>query len=347
MLLTKKQDTFELKGCSPWVFANAGGRGYYRASYEPAALAKMAGELETSFSPEERISYLGDAWAMVRVGRSKIGDYLNSLEKLRGERNRAIVGVMIGHMLEMHDTVVSAQDRPAFEAWVRNFLQPLMSELGTTPVAGESDERRAFRADVFGTLATYGKDPALIAKSREMAAAYIKDPSSVDSSLSGVSIGIAARNGDAALYNQYLEHMKTAKTPDEYYSYLGSLALFPDPALTKRTFDLFLGPEVRNQDIFFVAGALDNEATQQAAWELFKNRFKDLLAKVGASLGGGLAQAAGVFCDAKLRDDAQQFFAAQNLPGTARVLKNAKDQVNACIELRTLQQANLSVYLKK
>ena len=43
----------------------------------------------------------------------------------------------------------------------------------------------------------------------------------------------------------------------------------------------------------------------------------------------------------------QQFLAAQNLPGTARVLKNAKDQVNACIELRTLQQANLSVYLKK
>jgi hypothetical protein len=29
------------------------------------------------------------------------------------------------------------------------------------------------------------------------------------------------------------------------------------------------------------------------------------------------------------------------------LLQNAKDQVNDCIELRTLQQANLSVYLKK
>jgi hypothetical protein len=55
---------------------------------------------------------------------------------------------------------------------------------------------------------------------------------------------------------------------------------------------------------------------------------------------------AGVFCDAKLRDDAQQFFAAQKLPGTERLLANAKDQVNACIELRSFQRANLSAYLK-
>jgi hypothetical protein len=54
-----------------------------------------------------------------------------------------------------------------------------------------------------------------------------------------------------------------------------------------------------------------------------------------------------VFCDAKLRDDSQQFFAAQNLPGTQRILQNAKESVNACIELRGLQQANLSAYLHK
>jgi len=346
-LLTKREDSFELKGCSPWVYAKAGGRGYYRANYDSAALAKMAGELENSFAPEERIAFLGDVWAMVRVGRSNIADYLNSLEKLRGERSRAVVGFMINHIPEIHDTVASAQDQLAFEAWVRNFLQPMMNNLGMSPVPGETDERRALRADVFGTLATYGKDPALLGKSRELVDAYMKDPSSVDSSLSGVAINVAARNGDAALYDKYIEHVKSAKTPDEFYAYLGALNFFSNPALTKRTFNLYLGPEIRNQDLYTLAGSFANEATQQAAWDLFKTRFNDIVGKIDASLGGGLAQVAGAFCDAKLRDDAQEFFRVANLPGTARILQNAKDQVNDCIELRALQQANLSAYLKK
>jgi aminopeptidase N len=347
VLLTKREDSFELKGCAPWVYAKAGGRGYYRANYDSTAFAKMAGELEHSFTPEERIAFLDDTWAVVRVGRSNIADYLNSLEKLRGERSRAIVAVMIGHIPEIHDTVVAAQDRPTFEAWVRNFLQPIMSDLGTSPAPGETDERRALRADVFGTLATYGNDPATIAKSREIVNAYMKDPASVDSSLSGAALAVAARNGDAALYGKYVEHMKSAKTPDEYYAYLGALNFFPDPALTKRTFDLYLGPEIKNQDLYTLSGTVSNEETQQVAWDLTKSRFQEILTKVDASLGGGLAQLAGSFCDAKLRDDAQQFFAAQNLPGATRLLQNAKDQVNDCIELRALQQANLSTYLKK
>lgn len=60
-----------------------------------------------------------------------------------------------------------------------------------------------------------------------------------------------------------------------------------------------------------------------------------------------MAGVAGVFCDGKLRDDAQEFFASQNIPGTERELQNAKDRVNACIEFRSLQQTNLSEYLKK
>ena len=72
-----------------------------------------------------------------------------------------------------------------------------------------------------------------------------------------------------------------------------------------------------------------------------------LNAKAGESLSGGFATLAGSFCDEKLRDDSQDFFTAQNLPGSERVLQNAKDGVNACIELRSLQQANLSAYLRK
>jgi aminopeptidase N len=346
-LLTQRHQTFELPGCSAWVYVNAGGRGYFRSSYDSAALAKMSAVLETSFSPEERIHFLGDNWAMVRVGRLRIGDYLASLENMQAERSRAVVDEMIAHVPEIHDNIVSAADRSFFEAWVRTFLRPIANDLGSADVPGEPDDRRALRSDVFGTLAGYGRDPELIAKSRAIADQYMKDPASVDPALAGNALAVAAQNGDEALYDKFMEHMKTAKTPEEYYAYMGSLGTFPQPDLAKRTFDFALSPAVKNQDMGILGGPLTNYETQSVAWDLFKADFKAIMAKLDASLGGGIAQISGVFCDAKLRDDSQQFFAAQNIPGAERLLQNGKDNVNACIELRALQQPNLSAFLKK
>ena len=345
-LLTQKLQTFELAGCSSWVYANAGARGYFRSNYDHAALAQMSAGLETTFSPEERINLLGDVWAMVRVGRLSIGDYLATLEKMQAERSRAVVDVMIEHIPQIHDRLVAPADRAAFENWVRNFLRPVASDLGDTSVAGESDDRRGLRSDVFGTLAAFGRDPQLLAKSRALADSYMTDSSSVDAALAGNALGVSALNGGTALYDKYVEHLKTAKTPEEYYNYFGALGQFPEASLAKRTFDFVLSPAVRNQDLFYLSGLLGNYATQSVAWELFKTDFKAIMDKGGPGLGAGIVQVAGFFCDETLRDDSQKFFAAKNVPGSKRVLENAKDAVNACIELRSLQQAKLAEYLK-
>jgi hypothetical protein len=145
-----------------------------------------------------------------------------------------------------------------------------------------------------------------------------------------------------------MEHMKSANTPEEYYAYFYALASFRDLALTKRTFEFVLGPAVRNQDLGLIGALFNSDATQPAAWDLLKLHFTELQAKAGADIGGGgFVGVAAQFCDAKMRDETQEFFAAQHIPGTERPLRNARDRVNACIALRTLQQANLSAYLKK
>jgi hypothetical protein len=147
--------------------------------------------------------------------------------------------------------------------------------------------------------------------------------------------------------DQYLAHLKTAKTPEEYGIYLEALGFFPEPALAKRTFDLVLGPQVKNQDLFALYIPLVNYKTQTAAWQLFKADYPEVMKKIDASDAVALAQLAGVFCDASLRDDSQKFFAEKNLPGSERILQNAKDQVNACIQVRDLQQSNLSTFLRR
>jgi aminopeptidase N len=346
-LLREKTETFELPGCSEWVYANAGGRGYYRSSYEPQAFAKMASEVESTFSPDERVRVPSDAWALVRVGRMKIGNYLDLLRKMQRERSRAVLQVMSEHIPQIHDNFVAEADRPAFEKWVRDFLAPIAKDLGETSVPGEPAERQALRADVFGMLAQYGGDAGLIAKARATADQYMEDPPSVSPDLAGNALVIAAMNGDAALYDQYVAHLKSAKTPEEHGNYLRALGFFPEAALAKRTFDLVLGPDVKNQDLFALVFPFVNYKTQTEAWQLFKADFPEIMKKVDASDAVGLAQLAGIFCDTGLRDDSQKFFAAKNLPGSERILQNAKDQVNACIQVRDLQQNNLSTFLRR
>ena len=346
-LLTERKQTFELPGCAAWVYANASGRGYFRSGYDAATLGKMSDEIETSFSPEERIHFLGDVWAQQRIGRLGIGEYLATLGKMRSERSRAVVAVMTGRLGEIHDQIASAEDRPKFEAWVRDFLNPIAAELGDKPVAGEPEERRGLRADVFAALAQVGRDPKLLAKSREVAEQYMQDANSVEPALAGNALAISALQGDADLYAKYLDRMKAAKAPEEYYAYLGALGAFSQPELVKRTFDFALGPDVKSQDLFVVLGPIGNPPTQEMGWQLFKQNFPAILKKVDAANTVTLAAVAGFFCDAKERDDAQQFFAAQKLQGTERILRNAKDTVNACIELRGLQQGNLRGYLSR
>lgn len=346
-LLTKKTETLELPGCSAWVYGNAGARGYYRSSYDAAAFAKMSGEVESTFSAEERVRVPDDAWALVRIGQMNIGDYLNLLQKMQGERSRQVLQTMISHIPAIHDRFVAPADRAAFEKWVRDFLNPIAKDLGETPAAGEAPERQALRGDIFAMLAQYGRDPVLIEKARATAEQYMKDPQSVSPELAGKALTIAAMNGDAGLYDQYVAHMKAAKTPEGYGFYLQALGMFPEPELAKRTYDLVLGPDVKNQNLYGIYFPLINYRVQPQAWELFKSDFPSIMKKVDGPDAVSLAQVAGAFCDAGLRDDSQKFFAAQNLPGTERILQNAKDQVNACIQVRDLQQKNLTNYLER
>ena len=346
-LLQKKDETVELPGCSAWVFANAGGRGYYRSGYDPASFAKMSAEVETKFSPEERMTFPADAWALVRVGRMNIGDYLGLLQKMQGERSRAVLQAMISHIPAIHNEFVTPADRPAFEKWVRDFLNPIAQDLGDHAVAGEPAERAASRSDVIGMLAQYGRDPGQIAKVRAIAEQYMKDPESVSPELAENALVISAMNGDAALYDQYVGHVKSAKTPEEHDNYLRALGFFPQPELAKRTYEYILSPEVKNQDMYFLVFPLVNYQTQAQAWQYFKSDFPAIMKKVDASDAVSMAQFTGVFCDPTLRDDSQAFFAEQKLPGSERLLRNAKDQVNACIQVRDLQQKNLTHYLER
>ena len=348
VLLTDREQTFNLNGaCSPWVFANAGGRGYYRTSYDPKTQAELVAVVETALTPEERIRFLGDTWVAMHVGRATMADYLNLLTAMKGERNSVLLSSMIGNFQFIHERLVAPADRPAFEAWVNSLLVPMLDDIGWTAKPGDSDDLRQARAQIFFTLGFVGHNQKAIAMSREMVDAYMKDPSSVDASVVGGAFQIAAQNGDEALYDSFMEHLKSAKSPEQYYNYLGALSYFPQPELETRTLDYIMSPEVRGQDLFFSFNFFGNPATEAQAYDFLKTHYPDIIKKLGSDMAAGqiASGVSGSFCDARLRDDSQQFFSGLNIPDKSRQLSQGLERTNICIEMREGQQPSLASFL--
>src|SRR5512133_2708041 len=106
-----------MNGCPAWVFTNAGGTGYYRYGYDSSTLTKLGSGLQTGLSPSERMSVVGNEWALVRTGQHRVTDYLALAEAVKNDRTRAVVDEMLTRFSYIDNRLVTDQTRPAFHAW--------------------------------------------------------------------------------------------------------------------------------------------------------------------------------------------------------------------------------------
>jgi puromycin-sensitive aminopeptidase len=343
-LLSKKEETFRFDGCSPHLFVNYDGRGFYRTAHAPSMIPP-SGELTSMLSPSERVALLNDTWALVKIGEENIEAQLSLLHRLRNDRNRQVVTAMLGEINVIGNEVVPVEQLPAYRLWVRDYLRPMIDEIGWTPQAGESDERKQLRTGVISVLGYTARDPETLRKARELADLAMKDPTRVDPTLIDTVVGIAAMNGDAA----FLERMNTAraaaKSPGEYYRYLYSLIAFDDPAAA---YAMALSPEMRSQDLPHFIGSLFEKPERRAeAWAFVKNNWDELRKKFTPWGGAAIVGSTGKLCDAKQREDVQQFFATHPVPASERALKTALERIDMCVETRTLQSQNIAAWLSR
>jgi aminopeptidase N len=128
-LVTKKQDSITLQGCSPWIYANTNAKGFYRSAYSSEAVQSIAKVAETALTPAERMMLLSDVWASVRVNREPIGDFLVLAQGLQADRSSAVLGEILDQLIYISDYLVSDADREAFELWVRQLLDPVARDV--------------------------------------------------------------------------------------------------------------------------------------------------------------------------------------------------------------------------
>jgi len=345
-LLTKRQETFTLPGCSTWVLANASATGYYRDGYQPDAVRALASDAESKLSPAERIALQADIWASVRVGREPVGDYLAFAQGLASDRNRAVLEDVLGRFNYIGQYLVTDRDRESFRAWLRQYLMPILNDVGWEGKPGDSDEQRTLRARLFNSLGYDARDPKVLAEARKIADQVLDDPASVDREMAGGALTLAALNGDEAFYARLMTAIKNPKSPEEYYMYLFTLPQFSDPKLLQRTLDYGISPDVRSQDALgLVTSVMGNPVGEKLAWDFVLAHW-DAVQKAGGPFASAqVVGSTGSFCDANMRDQVVDFYAAHKIEAAERTYRQAIERINNCVDLKSQQEPQLASWL--
>jgi aminopeptidase N len=336
--------------CAPWVFANAGGKGYYRTVYEPALLKALAPDVETALTPAERLALVSDEWALIRTGRHSVADYLALASGFAREPLADVLGVVTQRLGEIDEDIVSERARPQFRAFVQTLFQPALQAIGFERAAADSEDRRSLRNVLVGALGLIAEDPDVVAKARQTVTDSLQTTAggaALDPILAGTLVTIAAENGDARLFDALMREAAAATDPQIHYRYLFALTAFKNPALIQRALDYAVSPDLRSQDTTLYLGAFfRNAAARDKVWSFVKANWSQLGPKI--MIAGGdtnLAASLANFCTAEARDDIQSFFATHKMPTAARTLRQTIERINSCIATKEKQRPALDSWL--
>ena len=271
------------EGDVAWCIGNAEARGFYRAAYDDATLARLlsaVGELR----PAERIALISDQWALVRAGLAPIERFCDLVFSLRDEEDHVVLDEVVSRLALIEHRFLADDDRERFGAFVREMYGARAAGLGWAPRQGEDDETRLRRAVLLRALALIARDPQTAAEAAKRFPPPT-GPADVDPNLLDVVVTAAARAADTARFEDLRARARTETDPAAKRRYLHALARIEAPELTARAVELALSEDVPMQDFSsFVSVLLANRETREATFALINERWQQTRAKADSPM---------------------------------------------------------------
>ena len=341
LLLQSRGQETKVSGAAS-IFANANGRGYYRTEYDAPLRDKLTQALESGLNPAERISMLGDEWALVQVGRISISHYLDLTSHLKGERQRQVWDEVVTSLAYINGKLVNDQDRDQFRQFVRALLKPAY-----TATANTNDvEEKALHADLFEDLGLIGRDPDVIAEAKQITDKALQNPDDVDSLMAPPAMEIAATHGDQALFDRFVQALNGTSDQVLRRRYMTALSHFENPEILPKAVQLGTSSAIRNQDAaYYLSDFLRHPETRAQAWKYIQTHWNDVEKQLTTSSGGVIVTAAGQFCDEDAASNVSAFFKVHPVPASERTLRQSVERINSCLDLKKLQGSNLQSWL--
>jgi aminopeptidase N/puromycin-sensitive aminopeptidase len=327
---------------TPFVYANAGDKGYYRTDYPAGQLAAIVSHVETGLTVEERIGLLGDRWALMQAGEGTVGEFLDLALAVKTDPNAAVLESVLGKIDAIRARIATDDDRKRLDAVVRREFGAVYAGLGKGG-KHEADDRAELRETLFEALGRAG-DPMVLAEAASETQALFAGQKTTD--VADAAVTLVAAKGDEAMYEKIQHLAQTATDPDLQEDALHTLTRFQRPELVERTLEYAVSDEVRSQDKWMlIARLLARRETQDAAWAFVQQHWAEIERKATENSGARIVGATGAFCSVEKRDEVSSFFAAHPVASAERTLAKAVDRMNDCVALRAAQEPDLRRWL--
>jgi len=335
-LMTGARMTMPLqRACPDYVFANAGGRGYYVPDYGRDLLSRLETH-RSELSVAEYTSLLYDLQALVRAGSVSAGEALQWVRLASEASDRHVVLAAVELAEFVGNTFVTDADRPQFASFVRAIFGSRARSLGLAPKPGESDDDQLMRRELLRFVAP--EDPELAVEARRLALAWIKDRKAVDPGIADVVLVTAGRTGDATVFDAMLAEAKMSHDRLDRRYLMMALFSFSDPSLARKGMAILLDPDF---DVRESWNALRSEffwnPARHAPNDFIMANFDALAKTVARDTPEGWPMYASGLCTETDRAAVSHFWKdrASQYAGADRTLATALEAIQICTSVRS------------
>jgi aminopeptidase N len=266
--------------CGEAIKVNLGDIGYYRVEYGPVSRGALTKSLAL-LTPEDRLNFLADGWALVQAGRAEPASYLALVDAISLDDQRAVWDQAIGSLTRLDHLALGRAERPALQAYARARLRPLLDRLGWDGSGSGDDDDTLLRSSLIWALGEFG-DPDVLTEAKRRFDGFRQNPSSLPGTLRDAVTQLVGLGANRESYDMLLAMARNSTVTNERLRYYYAAASARDPELAGTTLALTLTDEMPNTIIGNIINTVASTGEQpDLAWDFVKSNFDALSTKLG------------------------------------------------------------------
>ncbi|HEY9785474.1 MAG TPA: M1 family metallopeptidase [Candidatus Obscuribacterales bacterium] len=341
LLLTSEKETISLEQAARPLILNDGGYGFYRVNYSPEALSAITAAIFEMLNPIERFNLVSDVWASTLNGNYSLLEFTKFASLFKEEQDKNVWVVLLGALTYL-DRVVGKGNRTPLRNFASELLTPVFNRLGMDGkpgkrrnAKGEDKLTSQLRGLIVIAMGVIAENQEVRDRASELYLNYLSDKTSVNPDLAPAIITVLANCGDSSRYEEFTDHFRKAKTPQEEERYMYALAAFRDRKLLLKTLEKTINGEIRTQSApYIVRAVMWNPFGRELAWNFMKDNWLKMLKIYPDGMIARMCEGITGLVSEDLLINAQEFFLANEVKQGRKLIAQHLEKLAVAVHFK-------------